>query len=288
MGLFSVNRMLTGNFFLIGHPSKQTELEYTKLDASFVLDLFLEGGSKLGKALVGHDVKDIDILVLDAFTVLVHAQAQATAHLLAAGKGGLLLDQGADLKHVGVVPAFPQRRVGENKPQRTLKAEKPLLVPHDGVVGVIVGLGVALGVLQASFLVLREVAVMYLAHICGESLSEERILGLCDQLLIALLKHSGVDAGCAVLVAVLVHLIDEEQGQYLDPLVQIPQLFVKVGFDGAPDLRLLDDVLVHVSNGLAQLDLLGIAKLDMFKIGSAVNSGNGVAFVQFPPAGQQE
>lgn len=82
--------------------------------------------------------------------------------------------------------------------------------------------------------------------------------------------------------------IDEEQGQYLDPLVQIPQLFVKVGFDGAPDLRLLDDVLVHVSNGLAQLDLLGIAKLDMFKIGSAVNSGNGVAFVQFPPAGQQE
>ncbi len=115
VGLFSVNRMLTGNFFLIGHPSKQTELEYTKLDASFVLDLFLEGGSKLGKALVGHDVKDIDILVLDAFTVLVHAQAQATAHLLAAGKGGLLLDQGADLKHVGVVPAFPQRRVGENK-----------------------------------------------------------------------------------------------------------------------------------------------------------------------------
>ena len=106
VGLFSVNRMLTGNFFLIGHPSKQTELEYTKLDASFVLDLFLEGGSKLGKALVGHDVKDIDILVLDAFTVLVHAQAQATAHLLAAGKGGLLLDQGADLKHVGVVPAF--------------------------------------------------------------------------------------------------------------------------------------------------------------------------------------
>ena len=89
-------------------------------------------------------------------------------------------------------------------------------------------------------------------------------------------------------MAVLVHLIDEEQGQYLDPLVQIPQLFVKVGFDGAPDLRLLDDVLVHVSNGLAQLDLLGIAKLDMFKIGSAVNSGNGVAFVQFPPAGQQE
>ena len=46
-----------------------------------------------------------------------------------------------------------------------------------------------------------------------------------------------------------------------------------MGFDGAPDLRFLDDVLVYVANGLAQLDLLGIAKLDMFKIGSAVDSG---------------
>ena len=172
VSFFSVNRMLTGNFFLIGHTGKQTELKHTELDAGFVLNLFLKGRGKFGKALVGHDVKDIDVLVLDALAVLVHAQTQATAHFLAAGKGGLLLNQGADLEHVGIVPAFPQRRVGENKPQRTLKAEKPLLVPHDGVVGVIVGLGVALGVLQASFLVLREVAVMYLAYICGESLSE--------------------------------------------------------------------------------------------------------------------
>ena len=288
MGFFSINRMLTGNFFLIGHPSKQTELKHTELDAGFVLNLFLEGGSKLGKALVGHDVKDIDVLVLDAFTVLVHAQAQATAHLLTAGKGGLLLDQGADLEHVGIVPAFPQRRVGENKPQRTLKAEKPLLVPHDGVVGVIVGLGVALGVLQVSFLVLGEVAVMYLAHTCGESLSEDGILGFRHQLLVAFLKHGGVDAGCAILVAVLVHLVDEEQGQDLDTLVQIPQLFVQMGFDGASNLRFLDDVLVHISNGLAQLDLLGIPKLDMLKIGGTVDSGDSVAFVQFPPSGQQE
>ena len=61
-----------------------------------------------------------------------------------------------------------------------------------------------------------------------------------------------------------------------------------MGFDGAPDLRFLDDVLVYVANGLAQLDLLGVAELDMLKVGGAVNSGDGVAFVQFPLAGQQE
>ena len=129
---------------------------------------------------------------------------------------------------------------------------------------------------------------MYLAHICGESLSEERILGLCDQLLIALLKHGGVDAGCAVLMAVLVHLVNEEQGQHLDTLVQIPQLLVQVGFDGAPDLRLLDDVLVHIANGLAQLDLLGVAELDMLKVWGAVDPGHGVAFIEISLAGQQE
>ena len=92
-------------------------------------------------------------------------------------------------------------------------------------------------------------------------------MGFRHQLLVALLKHGGIGAGGAVLMAVLVHLVDKEQGQYLDALLQIPQLLVQVGFDGAPDLRLLDDVLVHVANGLAQLDLLGVAELDMLKVG---------------------
>ena len=129
---------------------------------------------------------------------------------------------------------------------------------------------------------------MYLAHICGESLPEDGVFRLCYKLLVAFLKHGGIDAGGAILVAVLVYLVDEEQGQHLDALLQIPQFFVQVGFDGAPDLRFLDDVLVYVANGLAQLDLLGVAELDMLKVGGAVNSGDGVAFVQFPLAGQQE
>ena len=89
-------------------------------------------------------------------------------------------------------------------------------------------------------------------------------------------------------MAVLVHFIDKEQGQYLDTLVQIPQFFVQVGFDGAPDLRFLDDVLIYVANGLAQLDLLGISELNMLIVGCTVDSSNGVAFVQLPPAGQQK
>ena len=178
--------------------------------------------------------------------------------------------------------------MGENEPQRTLKAEKPLFVPHDGVVGVIVGLGVALGVLQTALFVLGEVAVMYLTHIRGESLLKDGILGFCHKLLVAFLKHGGIDTGCAVLMAVLVHLVNEEQGQHLNTLVQIPQFLIQVGFDGAPDLRFLDDILVHIANGLAQLDLLGIPELDMLKVGGTVDSGDGVAFIQFPLTGEQE
>ena len=211
MGFFFVNGMFTGNFFLIGHPGKHAELKHTKLHTGLVLYLLLERLGKLGKALIGHHMEDVDVLVLDAFTVLVDAQTQATPDFLAAGKGGFLFDQGTDLEHVGIVPAFPQGRVGEDKPQGTVKAEQPLFVPHDGVIGVVIGLSVSLGVFETALFVLREVAVVYLADISGEAGLQGGIFGLCHQLLIALLKHLGIDSRCAVLVAVLVHLVDEKQ-----------------------------------------------------------------------------
>ena len=138
--------------------------------------------------------------------------------------------------------------MGENKPQRAVKAEQPFLIPHDGVVGIIVGLGVALGVLQTAFFVLREIAVMYLAHIRRKTGLQGGIFRLCHKFLIAFLKHGRIDTGGAVLVAVLVHLVDEKQRQHLDALIQIPQFLVQVSFDGAPDLCLLDDVLIHISD----------------------------------------
>ena len=108
LGLFDSDLSLHLPAVLVYHAGKQAELEYTKLDAGFVLDLFLEGGGKFSKALVGHHMEHIDVLVLDALAVLVHAQAQTTPHLLAASKDRFLINESADLEYIWVVPALPQ------------------------------------------------------------------------------------------------------------------------------------------------------------------------------------
>ena len=72
----------------------------------------------------------------------------------------LRLVERADLEDVGVVPALAQRRVAEDEAQRLVQREQPLLVLHDQVVDLVVGLGVAARVLEHALPVLREVAVV--------------------------------------------------------------------------------------------------------------------------------
>ena len=43
--------------------------------------------------------------------------------------------QCADLEHVGIVPTFPQGRVGENKAYRVAEGKQALLILHDQVIG---------------------------------------------------------------------------------------------------------------------------------------------------------
>ena len=89
-------------------------------------------------------------------------------------------------------------------------------------------------------------------------------------------------------MAVLVHLVDEEQGQHLDAPAHVAQLFIQMGLDGAADLGLFHHILVDVPDGLAQRHLLGVAELDVLIARGAVDAGHGVALIQLPPAGQQK
>jgi len=43
--------------------------------------------------------------------------------------------QGTDLEHIGIVPAFPQGRVGEDKAHGIVKGQKQFLLLHNQVVG---------------------------------------------------------------------------------------------------------------------------------------------------------
>ena len=96
--------------------------------------------------------------------VLVHGQTQAAADLLPLLDGTSGLVEGADLEDVGVVPALAQGRVAEDEAQRLIHRQQPLLLLHDQVVDLIVGLGVAPRVLEHALLVLGEVAVVELVH----------------------------------------------------------------------------------------------------------------------------
>ena len=220
------------------------------------------------------------MLVFHPFTVLVHAQTQATTYLLSAGKGRLLLDQSADLEYIGIVPTFLQRGMGEDKAQRTGKAQQPLLITHDGIIGIIICRCVALGVLQSALFVLREVAVMRLGNIRREPLSNWCVLRTGDQLQVAFLKHFGIDTGRSVLQPIVGNLIDEEQGQNLNALVGISKFLVQVCLYSAADLCLLYHVLIDIANRFTQIYLLGIAEFDVLVFRSAINTGNGVSLVK--------
>ena len=128
--------------------------------AAVFLVLGLQRAGEVLVALVGHDVELVDRLVEDAQAVLVHRQAQAAADLLPLLHGAAGLVERADLEDVGVVPALAQRRVAEDEAQRLVQGEQALLVLHDQVVDLVVGLRVAARVLEHALLVLGEVAVV--------------------------------------------------------------------------------------------------------------------------------
>ena len=89
-------------------------------------------------------------------------------------------------------------------------------------------------------------------------------------------------------MAVLVHLVDEEQGQHLDAPAHVAQLFIQMGLDGAANLGPFHHVLVDVPDGLAQRHLLGIAELHVLIARGAVDASHSIALVQLPPAGQEK
>ena len=131
-----------------GDAGELVLLHDAEANAGVVLDLLLQVLGELLVALGGDHGQRVDLEAAQALAVLVHAQAQAAADGLAALALGPHVAQGANLEDVRIVPAFAQRGVGEDELERRLEAQQLLLVPHDQVVGVVVGLRVASGVFE--------------------------------------------------------------------------------------------------------------------------------------------
>ena len=75
------------------------------------------------------------------FPILVDTKTQAPAYLLALADIAAALLQGADLEYIGIVPALPQSRMGEDKPHRRplgVAVQQQFLVFHNKVVSVFI------------------------------------------------------------------------------------------------------------------------------------------------------
>ena len=243
-------------------PQEQLRLNLARPVGQNLRKASLQRFHILAKRKIRNDRQLVELLHLSAeyalvhaFALLVDAQAQAAPNFLPAANVRIaLLFQCADLKHVRIVPALAERRVGENEPNRLVHAEQPLFVLHDEVVRLsIVGklrLAIHLALHKARFLALflvngkitlmRPVRVDF-AQIVHVRIIAKFALQIADDVFIFFFKHLRVLAVAsriivAVIAAVFGNLVNEKQAQNLDPArVQFP-LPLDVGADRFADL----------------------------------------------------
>ena len=246
----------------------------TEADSGVLLDLPLQVLGELLVALRGHYRERIDVKATPASALLIDAQAQPAPDRLPPFPLAPHVAQAADLEHVGIVPALAQRRVGEDEPERLLQAQEPLLVPHDQVVGtfgvVAVGLVALPGVGPATRAVGGEVAIVNLLGGSGV-LKEGAVVGMTREPPILLLERAGVVSldrlAGAVVAAVAIHRVDEEQAEHLDPLRAQALLLGEVLANGAADHLPRHHAGVHVAPRFAPAQVVlaaGDPKFDQF------------------------
>ena len=268
-----------------GTAAEEVHLHLLGAIAQRLLDVALQVAHEGLVALRGYDGQKVHAvhvigtqqLHVLAVAVLIHAQAHAAADLLALRGLGARFLKRADLEDVGVVPALTKRRVAEDETHRLLEGEQALLVLEDELVAALsvvvvnadavcgLGLLLPLGLYGVSLLVDGEVAVVHRMRVvlgkvpCVGAVYQVVGGGVRQPLghngLVLLLEDLAVAHGCVVAgkVAVLGHLIDEEQRQALDATAKQRFLLLQVALDGLADLDALHvvggAVVVHLADG---------------------------------------
>ncbi len=124
------------------------------------------------------------LLVL-AHAVVVDAQTQATAHLLTLADFVRGIFERADLEHVGVVPAFAQRRMAEDETHWFVEAQQTFLVAQNEVIRAFVIADILSafdpGIGQVLVLVHAEVTRMHAVHIAQRAAQIVEIAGVVAQ-----------------------------------------------------------------------------------------------------------
>jgi len=246
---------------LDGNGRELVLFDNAETDAGIGLDLLLKIFGEGFVALRGDHGEGVDLEAAQSFALLVDAQAQTAPDGLAAFALGADFAQRANLEHVGIIPALFQRGVGEDELELRIEAKQLLLVLHDEVVGafgaIAIGLIVLGGVSTSLVPVDGEIAVVDFLGIGGEvqfleqagifrELGGAAIFFLEDRRVFALHRIPVPVVGTIVL-----HGVDKEQAEHLDPKRRKAALLLKVLCDRAADHQPPDRVAIHVADGLA-------------------------------------
>ena len=182
--------------------------------------------------------------------------------------------------------------MGEDKPCWLVKGKQPFLVFQNQVIsGNIVGeLAATLELTihaAPGFPIDAEIAFMYPAHIAASGFEIFLIRRvkhrnvLVQNSKILLLKHHAIFAkhlvAVFVVLAVLCHFVDEEQGQTLDAHIEELFLFFKVGEDGFSDLNAAHILFGHIAHHITGFDDFAVGK--GHGATQRVNFGDGIPLV---------
>ena len=171
--------------------------------------------------------------------------------------------------------------MGEDELQRRTEGQQLLLLLHDQVVGAFGILPVTRivlgGVSPAAFLVDGEITVVHFfggglqVDLGKQTLVSRQLGGTAIFLLEHLRIHTLDRLAVRIVLTVLVHRVDEEQAQHLDPQRTQMLFLVQVLLDRAADHLALHGQRIHITVGLARLQkhlATGVAQLhERFALG---------------------
>src|SRR5690606_24798933 len=119
--------------------------------------------------------QDIDVVVIDAFPILVDRNAQSPTYFLSPANFRTTdFFKKADLKHIRIIPAFFEGGMGKDKTYRTGETQQSLLVLHNQLIGVLIGFDISgcipeilkllFFVRSFGFLIGRKITFVYITH----------------------------------------------------------------------------------------------------------------------------
>ena len=270
-----------------------------------ILNIGLQRRYKVLIALAGNNCQHIQVMHrcptgggIHTVAVLIDTQAQTTAHLLPLCNIAVGVLQGANLEDIGVVPAFPKGRVGEDEAGRLLEGQQPLLIFQNQVVGRnIVGELAAFlcGAVDAAprLFVDAEITTMDFGYIIPGGF-QVSLVGRVEQLNVVvgninilLLKHFAVFTqnflAVLVILAIFGDFINKEQGEGLDASGKQLFFLLKVGNDSLSNLDTAHILLRHITHHIPLEDGYAVGKGHSGP--QRVNLGDDIALVLLHPFG---